>query len=114
MLELVIARTALNMMGFQAEIAHGVRASSWGVTVSAVITDAEPRLVDFHPELSRLGVQSRHLMDRVQGEPFGFDCPLFADELVGREAFECLQSSPEVVGADEVGEVDFATGSWSS
>lgn len=45
MLELVIARTALNMMGFQAEIAHGVCASSWGVTVSAVITDAEPKLV---------------------------------------------------------------------
>ena len=34
-----------------------------------------------------------------------FDCPLFADELVGREAFEGLQSSPEIVGADEVGEV---------
>jgi hypothetical protein len=30
---------------------------------------------------------------------------LFADELVGREAFEGLQPSPEVVGADEVGEV---------
>jgi hypothetical protein len=30
---------------------------------------------------------------------------LFADELVGREAFEGLQSSPEVVGADEVGHV---------
>ena len=30
---------------------------------------------------------------------------MFADELVGREAFEGLQSSPEVVGADEVGEV---------
>ena len=44
-------------------------------------------------------------MDRVKGEPFRFDCPLFADELAGREAFEGLQSSPEVVGADEVGEV---------
>ena len=44
-------------------------------------------------------------MDRIQGEPFRFDCPLFADELVGREAFEGLQTSPEVVGADEVGEV---------
>ncbi len=30
---------------------------------------------------------------------------MFADELVGREAFEGLQPSPEVVGADEVGEV---------
>ena len=53
----------------------------------------------------RLGVQSRHLMDRIQGEPFGFDCPLFADELVRSEAFERLQSSPEVVGADEVGKM---------
>ena len=44
-------------------------------------------------------------MDWVQGEPFGFDCPLFADELVRREAFEGLQPSPQVVGADEVGEV---------
>ena len=30
---------------------------------------------------------------------------MLADELVGREAFEGLQSSPEVVGADEVGQV---------
>ena len=30
---------------------------------------------------------------------------MFADELVGREAFEGLQSSTEIVGADEVGEV---------
>lgn len=30
---------------------------------------------------------------------------MFADELVGREAFEGLQSSPEVVGFDEVLEV---------
>lgn len=47
MMELVIARTALNMMGFQAEIAHGVRASSWGgIKVDAVVTDAEPEVVD--------------------------------------------------------------------
>jgi len=44
-------------------------------------------------------------MDRLKGEPFWFDCPLFADELVGREAIEGLQPSPEAVGADEVGEV---------
>ena len=44
-------------------------------------------------------------MDRIYGEPFGFDCPLFADELVGCQAFEGLQSSSEVVGADEVGHV---------
>lgn len=47
MMERLIARTALNMMGFQAEIAHGVRASSWGgIKVDAVVTDAEPKLVD--------------------------------------------------------------------
>ncbi len=44
-------------------------------------------------------------MDRVWGEAFGFDCPLFADELVRREALEGLQSAPEVAGADEVGHV---------
>lgn len=46
MMELLVARMALNMMGFQAEIAHGVRASSWGgVVVDAVVTDAEPKVV---------------------------------------------------------------------
>ena len=30
---------------------------------------------------------------------------MFADELVRREAFDGLQSSPEIAGADEVGEV---------
>ena len=46
MLEVVIARTALNMMGFEAEVAEGVRAHSWGVTAPwAVITDAEPKVV---------------------------------------------------------------------
>ena len=44
-------------------------------------------------------------MDRIQGEPFRFDCPLFADELAGREAFEGLEAPPEVACADEVGEV---------
>jgi len=44
-------------------------------------------------------------MDRVQGEPFRFECPLFADELVGCEAFERFQPAPEVACADEVGEV---------
>ena len=37
-------------------------------------------------------------------QPFRFDCPLFADELEGGEAFEGLQPLPEVVGADEVNE----------
>ena len=44
-------------------------------------------------------------MEWVQGEPFGFDCPLFAYGLVGREAFEGLQSSREIMGADEVGQM---------
>ena len=52
-----------------------------------------------------LAVQSRHVVDRIDGEPFRFDCPLFADELVGREALEGLQSAPEVVGADDVGQM---------
>ena len=30
---------------------------------------------------------------------------MFADDLIGGKAFEGLQPSPEVVGADEVGEV---------
>ena len=54
---------------------------------------------------NRIDVWSRHLMDRIEGEPFWFGGPLFADALVGREAFECLQSSPEVAGANEVDEV---------
>ena len=44
-------------------------------------------------------------MDRVQGEPFAFDCPLFACELAGCQTFERLQPAPEGVGADDVGEV---------
>jgi hypothetical protein len=35
----------------------------------------------------------------------GFDCPLLADELVGCEASEGLQSTAEAVGGHEVGEV---------
>jgi hypothetical protein len=46
MLELVVARTALEMMGYRAELAHGVRAHSWGgLVVDAVVTDAEPKVV---------------------------------------------------------------------
>ena len=50
-----------------------------------------------------LGVQSRELVDWIEFESSGFDCPSFADELVGCEAFEDLQSPSEIVGADEVG-----------
>ena len=52
-----------------------------------------------------LGVQSRELVDWIEFESSGFDCPSFADELVGCEAFEGLQSPSEIVGADEVGEM---------
>src|SRR3984957_16085937 len=52
-----------------------------------------------------LGVQSRELVDWIEFESSGFDCPSFADELVGCEAFEDLQSPSEIVGADEVGEM---------
>jgi len=46
MLELVVARTALEMMGYAAEIAS-VRAHTWGgVVVDAVVTDAEPKVVE--------------------------------------------------------------------
>ena len=34
-----------------------------------------------------------------------FDCPLFADKFVWREALEGLQSASEVVSADEVSKV---------
>src|SRR6516225_11663605 len=52
-----------------------------------------------------LGVWPRHLLERVQSESFSLGCPSFADELVGGEAVEGLQSPGEVVGGDEVGEM---------
>ena len=72
------------------------------ISAMAQIETAFERLIRARASLA---VQSWHLMDRIDGEPFWFGCPLFADELVEREAFECIQSSPEVVGADEVDEV---------
>jgi hypothetical protein len=50
-------------------------------------------------------VQSRELVDWIEFESFWFDCPSFADELVGRESFEGLQSPSEIVGADEAVEM---------
>jgi len=44
-------------------------------------------------------------MDWIYGEPFRFDCPLFAYELIRRKAFEGFEPSPEVVGADEMSEM---------
>jgi hypothetical protein len=44
-------------------------------------------------------------MERVEGEPFGFARPSFADELVGCEALQGFEATREVIGGDEVGEV---------
>ena len=41
-------------------------------------------------------------MVRVEGELFRLGSPALADELVGCEALECLQSSTKIVGADKV------------
>ena len=35
----------------------------------------------------------------------GSTCPLFADELVGREPLQCLETAAEVVGMDEACEM---------
>ena len=45
------------------------------------------------------------MLERVEGESFWLCCPGFANELVGREAFEDLQPSGEIVCIDEVVEV---------
>ena len=44
-------------------------------------------------------------MEWIEAESFGLGSPAFAYELVGREALEGLQSSPEVVGADKIGQM---------
>jgi hypothetical protein len=44
-------------------------------------------------------------MGRIKREIFGLDGPSLADELMGCEAFECLQPAAEIVGGDEVCEV---------
>ena len=54
---------------------------------------------------TKLGVQSRVLVDWIEFESLWFDCPSFADELIGCESFEGLQSPSEIVRADEVGEM---------
>jgi hypothetical protein len=45
------------------------------------------------------------LLEWVQSESFGVDCPSFADELVGVRAIESLEPSGEVIGGDEVVEM---------
>ena len=49
-----------------------------------------------------LGVQSRHLLERIDNESFWLCCPGFADELVGCETFEGVQATAEIVSIDEV------------
>jgi len=57
-------------------------------------------------EACGLGVQSRHLVDRVQDESVWLGGPDLADVFVWREAVEGLESAREVVGCYEVAEVD--------
>jgi hypothetical protein len=51
--------------------------------------------------------ESRHLVERIKGEPFGLDGPAFADESVGREPLQGLETPTEVVGGDEVVQMHF-------
>ena len=44
-------------------------------------------------------------MEWIEDEPTWLGLPASANELIGREAFERLQSSPVIVGVDEVGEM---------
>jgi hypothetical protein len=55
--------------------------------------------------LRALGVQSRHLVDRVEDESIWLRCPDFADVFVRREAAERLEPLGEVVGCQEVREM---------
>ena len=45
------------------------------------------------------------MLERIDCESFWLRGPAFADELIWREAFEGLESFPEVVGVEEVSEV---------
>ena len=54
---------------------------------------SEHRLADgrwLHVHESWVDVQSRHLMDWIEGESVRLVCPAFADELIRGEAFESL------------------------
>ena len=42
----------------------------------------------FEETATVLGFWSQYLMGRIFFEPFGFDCPDFADEFIGRQALE--------------------------
>lgn len=49
-------------------------------------------------------------MDWVESKSVWLVSPEFAEVFVGREAFECLESSGEVVGSEEVVQVRFELG----
>jgi len=53
-------------------------------------------------------------MGWIEGKSVGFILPVFADELVGREACERLQSLGEVVGGDEIAEVHPSQRVWGA
>lgn len=46
-------------------------------------------------------------MDWVDLEMFRLNCLLFTDELIGGQALECFESSREVVGSDQTGQMLF-------
>jgi len=52
-----------------------------------------------------LGVQSRHLVDRVENESVWLGCPDLADVFIRREAAEGLEPPGEIVSVHEVGEM---------
>ena len=45
------------------------------------------------------------MLERVESESLWLFCPEFADVLIRREAFECLEPSGEIIGCDEIGEM---------
>ena len=52
-----------------------------------------------------LGVQSRHLMDWIESESFGFGSSAFHDERIRCEAAQSLEAATKVVNIHEVGAV---------
>jgi hypothetical protein len=65
------------------------------------------------PAIHALGVWSRHLMDRIQDESIWLGSPAFADELIGRQPAESLQSTGVVIRVDEIREMS-RRWPWSS
>ena len=77
-----------------------------GVIRLSALTDAmDNEVKSLTHDRQHLVVQSRVLVDWIEFKSLWFDCPSFADELVGCESFEGLQSPSEIVRADEVGEM---------